>query len=211
LLGDFTSEDRLLVIDQKGTVKTVVPEMTLHFNDEMIVLEKWEAKKPITIIYWEGEKELFYVKRFLIDHPDKEELVITDHPKSYLETVFTDHRPVVELVFAKKRGKDREENSEINLEEFISIKGIAALGNQLTKDKIIEINAKEPLFYDSPDKIPIEDLEVVEEETLVAETKTDAIPLEQDSNTEKSNTVIDNSDDDKPAPETDDEGQTLLF
>ena len=211
LLGDFTSEDRLLVINQKGTLKTVVPEMTLHFNDEMIVLEKWEAKKPITVIYWEGEKELFYVKRFLIDHPDKEELVITDHPKSYLETVFTDYRPLVELVFAKKRGKDREENSVINLEEFISIKGIAALGNQLTKDKIIEINAKEPLFYESPAETLIEDLEVVEEETLLAETKIDAIPLEPGSNNEKSSTIIGNSDDDKPEPETDGEGQTLLF
>ena len=211
LLGDFTSEDRLLVINQKGAVKTVVPEMTLHFNDEMIVLEKWEAKKPITVIYWEGEKELFYVKRFLIDHPDKEELVITDHPKSYLETVFTDYRPLVELVFAKKRGKDREENSVINLEEFISIKGIAALGNQLTKYKIIEINAKEPLFYESPAETLIEDLEVVEEETLLAETKIDAIPLEPGSNNEKSSTIIGNSDDDKPEPETDDEGQTLLF
>jgi len=211
LLGDFTSEDRLLVINQKGTLKTVVPEMTLHFNDEMIVLEKWEAKKPITVIYWEGEKELFYVKRFLIDHPDKEELVITDHPKSYLETVFTDYRPLVELVFAKKRGKDREENSVINLEEFISIKGIAALGNQLTKYKIIEINAKEPLFYESPAETLIEDLEVVEEETLLAETKIDAIPLEPGSNNEKSSTIIGNSDDDKPEPETDDEGQTLLF
>ena len=211
LLGDFTSEDRLLVINQKGAVRTVVPEMTLHFNDEMIVLEKWEAKKPITVIYWEGEKELFYVKRFLIDHPDKEELVITDHPKSYLETVFTDYRPLVELVFAKKRGKDREENSVINLEEFISIKGIAALGNQLTKDKIIEINAKEPLFYEFPAETLIEDLEVVAEETLLAETKIDTIPLEPGSNNEKSSTIIDNSDDDKPEPETDDEGQTLLF
>ena len=62
LLGDFTSDDRLLVIDQKGIVKTVVPEMTLHFNDEMIVLEKWEPKKPITVIYWEGEKELLLCK-----------------------------------------------------------------------------------------------------------------------------------------------------
>ncbi len=211
LLGDFTSEDRLLVINQKGVVKTVVPEMTLHFNDEMIVLEKWETKKPITVIYWEGEKELFYVKRFLIDHPDKEELVISDHPKSYLETVFTDYRPVVELVFAKKRGKDREENSVINLEEFISIKGITALGNQLTKDKIIEINAKEPLFYESPAETLIEDLEVVEEETLLAETKIDAIPSAPGSTNQKSNIIIDNSGDDNPEPETNDKGQTLLF
>ena len=211
LLGDFTSDDRLLVIDQKGIVKTVVPEMTLHFNDEMIVLEKWEPKKPITVIYWEGEKELFYVKRFLIDSPDKEELVITDHPKSYLETVFTDHRPVVELVFTKKRGKEREENSEINLEEFISIKGITALGNQLTKDKIIEINTKEPLFYESPDQTPIEDMEVVEEETVLAETKIDELPLEQDSNTEISDAKKEELNDKAPDPETDGKGQIFLF
>ena len=211
LLGDFTSDDRLLVIDQKGIVKTVVPEMTLHFNDEMIVLEKWDPKKPITVIYWEGEKELFYVKRFLIDSPDKEELVITDHPKSYLETVFTDHRPVVELVFTKKRGKEREENSEINLEEFISIKGITALGNQLTKDKIIEINTKEPLFYESPDQTPIEDMEVVEEETVLAETKINELPLEQDSNTEISDAKKEELNDKAPDPETDGKGQIFLF
>ena len=211
LLGDFTSDDRLLVIDQKGIVKTVVPEMTLHFNDEMIVLEKWEPKKPITVIYWEGEKELFYVKRFLIDSPDKEELVITNHPKSYLETVSTDHRPVVELVFTKKRGKEREENSEINLEEFISIKGITALGNQLTKGKIIEINTKESLFYDSPDQTPIEDMEVVEEETVLVETKIDELPLEQDSITEIPDAKKEELNDKAPDPETDGKGQTFLF
>ena len=118
LLGDFTSEDRLLIIDQNGIVKTVVPEITLHFNDAMIVLEKCDPKKPISVIYWEGEKELFYVKRFLIENPDKEEKVISDHSKSYLETVFTDYRPVVELVFAKKRGKERQENTVIKLENF---------------------------------------------------------------------------------------------
>jgi len=137
--------------------------------------------------------------------------VITDHPKSYLETVFTDYRPVVELVFAKKRGKDREENSEINLEEFISIKGITALGNQLTKDKIIEINAKDPLFYDSPAETPIEELEVIEEENVVADTKTDDASVEKDLNTEKPKTNIDDKDDDKPDPEINGEGQTLLF
>ena len=137
--------------------------------------------------------------------------MITDHPKSYLETVFTDHRPVVELVFTKKRGKEREENSEINLEEFISIKGITALGNQLTKDKIIEINTKEPLFYESPDQTPIEDMEVVEEETVLAETKINALPLEQDSNTEISDAKKEELNDKAPDPETDGKGQIFLF
>jgi topoisomerase-4 subunit A len=206
LLGDFTSEDRLLIIDQNGIIKTVVPEITLHFNDAMIVLEKWDPKKPISVIYWEGEKELFYVKRFLIENPDKEEKVISDHSKSYLETVFTDYRPVVELIFAKKRGKERQENTEIKLEDFIAIKGISALGNQLTKDKLIEINPKEPLRYEPIVETPLEELEVVEEINVVVPDKKDqntsVYPEDSSDNLKKDNPVD---------PEIDDEGQTLLF
>ncbi|NNE77945.1 MAG: DNA gyrase/topoisomerase IV subunit A, partial [Pricia sp.] len=135
-LGEFTSEDRLLIINQNGLVKTVIPELTLHFDEDIVVLEKWVPKKPISAIYWEGEKELFYVKRFLIESRDKEENILTDHPKSYLETISTDYRPMVEVIFTKKRGQERKENWEVNLEEFIAVKGITAMGNQLTKDKV---------------------------------------------------------------------------
>lgn len=148
LLGEFTSEDRLLIVRQSGLVKTVLPDMSLHFEDDMIVLEQWKKNKPITVIYWAGDKELFYVKRFLIDQPEREELVISDHPKSYLEKVFTDYRPVAELVFVKERNKERKDNLEIDLESFIAVKGISALGNQLTKDKVLEINALDPLPYE---------------------------------------------------------------
>ncbi len=201
LLGEFTSEDRLLIVNQKGTLKTVVPKVTLRFDDDMIVLEKWDSKKPISIIYWEGEKELFYIKRFLIDHLDKEDTIISDHPKSYLERVFTDYLPMAEIVFAKKRGKERIDNLVLNLEEFISIKGIAALGNQLTKEKVLEINALEPLLYEMPEPTPVVDLEVVDEEKIISEViKEDEVPK---SNTSEEIKGVD--------PDTDDEGQTLLF
>ena len=84
----------------------------------------------------------------MIDQPEREELVISDHPKSYLEKVFTDYRPVAELVFVKERNKERKDNLEIDLESFIAVKGISALGNQLTKDKVLEINALDPLPYE---------------------------------------------------------------
>ena len=166
LLGEFTSEDRLLIVNQKGIIKTVVPKITLRFDDDMVVLEKWEPKKPISLIYWEGEKELFYIKRFLIEQPDREESIISEHPKSYLEAIFTDYRPMAELIFAKKRGKDRQDNLKLNLEEFIAIKGITALGNQLTKEKVLEINALDPLFYEAPEPIPVVEFEVIDEEEV---------------------------------------------
>ncbi|MGS0528282.1 DNA gyrase/topoisomerase IV subunit A [Zobellia nedashkovskayae] len=163
-LGEFTSEDRLLIINQNGLVKTVIPELTLHFDEDLVVLEKWNPKKPVSVVYWEGDKELFYVKRFLIDYPDKEENVLTDYPKSHVEIISTDYRPMIELVFAKKRGQDRKDNLELNLEEFISVKGIGAMGNQLTKDKVLEINMLEPLPHEEPEPQKTEGIEEVDDE-----------------------------------------------
>jgi topoisomerase-4 subunit A len=172
LLGEFRKEDRLLIVKQSGVVKTVVPDLQLRFDDDMIILEKWDPKKPLSAIYWEGEKELFYVKRFFIEHPDKEETIITEHSNSYLEKIFTDYRPMAEVVFAKKRGQEREENMELNLEEFIAIKGITAMGNQLTKEKVLEINTMEPLPYTPPAPAEPKEMDVVDEEDLNEETNT---------------------------------------
>lgn len=171
LLGEFRKEDRLLIVNQKGVVKTVVPDLQLRFDDDMIILEKWDPKKPVSAIYWEGEKELFYVKRFVIEHPDREETIITEHPDSYLEKIFTEYRPMAEVVFTKKRGQERDENLELNLEEFISVKGINALGNQLTKEKVLEINTMEPLAYEPPKPTEPKEMDVVEEENVASGNK----------------------------------------
>lgn len=163
LLGEFKGDDKLLIITQQGVVKTVTPEVTLHFDDDMIVLEKWLPSKPISAIYYEGEKERYYIKRFVIEQEDKEEQFISDHPKSQLEIVAVDYRPVAELVFAKKRGKDQKENQIVDIEQFIAIKGIKALGNQLTLDKLKQINLLDPLPFEVKELPKTEEIEVVEE------------------------------------------------
>jgi len=171
LLGEFRKDDRLLIINQKGEVRTPIPDLLLRFDDDIIVLEKWEPEKPISAIYWDGERELFYVKRFLVENPDKEEIIITEHPDSYLEKIFTDYRPMAEVVFVKQRGQDRQENLTVNLEEFISVKGITALGNQLTRDKVLEVNALDPLPYEKKEAKAPEDIDVVDKEDVSSEKK----------------------------------------
>ncbi|MBQ4801917.1 DNA gyrase/topoisomerase IV subunit A [Aquimarina sp. MMG015] len=171
LLGEFKGEDRLLIINQKGVLKTIVPEITVHFGSDMIVLEKWKPMKPISAIYWDGDKERYYVKRFIVENADREETFISDHQKSFLEIVSTDYRPIAEIVYNKIRGKDQRPNDEISLEDFISIKGIKAQGNQLTTEKVRQINLLDPLPYDEPDDIPAEEIEVVEEESVTPDSK----------------------------------------
>jgi topoisomerase IV subunit A len=149
LLGEFKPSDKILIINQTGKLKIVTPEITTHFDSDMIVLEKWIPNKPISAIYYDGEKERYYLKRFLVESENKEELFITEHINSKLEIVSTDYRPVAELVFPKIKGIQKESQT-IDIEAFIAIKGFKAIGNQLTTDKLKQVNLLESLPYELP-------------------------------------------------------------
>ena len=191
LLGEFKGDDLLLVINQKGVAKTFLPVLTSHFDDDMIVLEKWIPEKPISAIYWEGEKERFYVKRFFIENENKEELFISDHPKSYLELVSTDWRPLVEIEFPKPRGKEAKDNESIDIENFISIKGIKALGNQLITEKVKNINLLDPLPFEPAVPEKPEDIEVVDEEAVESNDKNDGEELDGGLSPDEPKTLFD--------------------
>ncbi|MET6990505.1 DNA gyrase/topoisomerase IV subunit A [Sediminicola arcticus] len=193
LLGEFKGDDLLLVVTQKGFAKTLIPDLSIHFDEDMILLEKWNPGKPLSAVYYEGEKEKYFIKRFVIENEGKEELFISEHPKSVLELISTDWRPVVEVEFSKPRGKDTKPNQIIDLEDFISVKGIKALGNVLTSEKVKSVNAMEPLPFEEPQEQKPEDMEVVDEESLDSSNDTSSNPLKPKGS--------------KP----EDEGQTLLF
>jgi topoisomerase-4 subunit A len=166
LLGAFRGEDRILIIDQDAILKTIRPELTTHFKNNLIVLEKWQPKKPIALVYWNGDKEKFYVKRFLVDNEDKEELIINEHEESFIEIISTDYKPRIEITYKKQKGKDRKPNDVVKLEEFIDVKGIKALGNQLTSEKVKQIDLLEPEPYQPEEDAPADEIDVQDEEII---------------------------------------------
>jgi len=144
LLGSFKGEDRILIGDKNGTLKVVVPELTLHFDPDMLYLEKLEEDRPISAVYFDGEKDRYFVKRFLWEGGDKEENIITAHPKSELVFLSNASLPRIEMVYRKQKGVEKEPE-EVLLSEFISVKGIKAKGNQLTSDTLNKVVGLEPL------------------------------------------------------------------
>lgn len=144
LLGSFRGEDKILEVTQSGHYRLLGFDLSTHFEEDMIVIEKFNPKKPLSAIYYDGEKERFFVKRFIPEMSSKKELFISESEGSYLEAVFTDWYPRVELVFKKIKGKQKE-NEEIVLSDFISVKGMKAQGNQLTRDVVKDIITLEPL------------------------------------------------------------------
>lgn len=208
LIGEFRGEDRLLIITQSGNLKTIIPDVSTHFSEDMIVLEKWMPSKPISVVYFDGAKEKYFVKRFLVENENKEEVFISSHAKSRLEIVSTDWRPVVDITFSKDRGRERKPNQSIDIEQFIAVKGINALGNQLSKLKVNQIDLLSSLPYDPPKEIHADELDVIDEEevkstpSLQSNTEILSEPI---SNLEATNGIDDEDSDSSEA------GQTTLF
>ncbi|MEL0275190.1 MAG: DNA gyrase subunit A, partial [Flavobacteriaceae bacterium] len=164
LLGAFRGEDKLLIINDKAESKTVIPQMELHFSQVPMVLERWVKTKPITAVYYDQEKERYFIKRFLIENENKEDVFIKED--ATLIFISTEWRPVIEIEFVKPRGASPYPNKVINVEDFIGVKGYKAMGNQLTDKKIKNIILKESLPYEALEAPPIDQVEVNDPEVL---------------------------------------------
>ena len=164
LLGAFRGEDRLLIINDKAESKTVTPQMELHFSQVPLVLERWVKTKPITAVYFDQEKERYFIKRFLIENENKEDFFIKED--ATLIFISTEWRPVIEIEFVKPRGAEPFPNKVINVGDFIGVKGYKAMGNQLIDKKIKNIALKESLPYDAPEQPKLDDVEVNDPEEI---------------------------------------------
>lgn len=139
LLGAFKGDDKILTVYKNGMYRLSNFDLATHFDEDMILIEKWKPEQPITAIYWDGAKAKHFVKRFLVDDIEKKDSFISDAAGSYLELVTTTSNPTVEILFKKIKGVQKDPE-QINLEEFISVKGWKAQGNQLTAASVKEIN-----------------------------------------------------------------------
>jgi len=146
LIGEFSGEDQLVMITQDGRLAKFVPDMEKHFPENMIFLEKFVPNKPVTAAYLDKGKNRYFIKRFDIDELKKEEAFIPEN--ATLLQISYEWLPVWEIQFGKERGKNQKPPQQINIQEFISIKGIKAQGNLLSKIKIKQIDVLPSLVYE---------------------------------------------------------------
>ncbi|MBN8702912.1 MAG: DNA gyrase/topoisomerase IV subunit A [Bacteroidetes bacterium] len=162
-LGEFLPEDKILTITQSGNYKLTGFDLSTHFDDDIVLIEKFYPKQPVTAIYFDGEAKTYFVKRFLIEPTDKKVLFISEAEGSYLEIATTHIAPTVEVKFAKV--KDKEIPSEkIVLSEFIEVKGLKAKGNKLSNNKIkqVDLTSLMPLKGSTTDDFEDDELSPME-------------------------------------------------
>ena len=161
-----TFNDKILTINKKGEAKLVSFDLSNRFDEDLEIIEKWKPAKPISCVYFDAEKERYFVKRFVLEDTFSPQIFYTlEDGKSSIKVISTDYLPVIELIFPKVKGVEKEPEV-INLEEFITVKGIKAQGNQLTTFKLKQINILEPLPFDEPEEEEESESEEEQQPTL---------------------------------------------
>ncbi len=182
LLGEFRGDDFLLIVQQNGTLKITKPDLNMHFPEDMIILEKWERNKPLSAIYYNGLKQRYFVKRFKVSPLKVDQRFIPEKGKIQLELVSSDWKPVIEVIFSKKSNL-KKVNDVLEIEKLIGVKGIKAIGNQLSSHIIKNINILDPIPFETPQEILLEN--------LTDNSDSDSKKNEGDENTDGSQTELD--------------------
>lgn len=153
-LGAFKGDDRILVIMKSGHYQLHNYDISNHFDEQMIHIEKYDPRKILSAVYIEPSTKLPYVKRFSIEESDKKVCFVGDEQGKLLEFSL-DYLAQLEVTY--KPSKDKKSETEIiSLDEFIGIKSLKAKGKRLSNDKIKTLAWAKPLPYEYP---PLEDEE----------------------------------------------------
>lgn len=138
-LGEFDG-DPVLILYKNGTYETCEVDPVKHFEmNDILYIGKLEADTVVTAVHYDGNKELTMVKRFKIETTKNNEKYsyITDHKKSVM--LFATVKPNPRITYVLKMGSKKVEGGEVNLAEFIDVKGWKALGNRLSDQKLLDI------------------------------------------------------------------------
>ncbi|MDL2262136.1 DNA gyrase/topoisomerase IV subunit A [Bacteroidales bacterium OttesenSCG-928-I21] len=153
-LGEFSGDDKILVITKSGYARLTNFDLSNHFEDDILIIKKYNPSKVFTAIHFDGEQQFFYLKRFEVEDSNKDQIFIMEEEGSYLVDISEDKFPVVKIIFGGKH--ESRESEIIDGEEFITVKGIKARGKRLTTFEVKEIIFDEPLQKEPEDDEPNE-------------------------------------------------------
>jgi topoisomerase-4 subunit A len=142
-LGEFSADDKILVITKNGFFRLTGFDLSNHFEENILVIEKYRSGKVYSAVYWEAEQKYYYLKRFMIEESEKPLCFINEHPESRLVSITEVEYPRFEIHFG---GKHKNRDAEIiEVAEFIGVKSYKAKGKRLTSFTVENIQLLEPV------------------------------------------------------------------
>ncbi len=151
-LGAFMGEDRILTITSSAFYRHYNFDLATHFEEDMIVIEKFEPRKIMTVVFWDAAQKYVYIKRFHFDMSERKLRFIGNHQDSKMLAYSLDYRPVLQVKFDEKANGKPIDNLKLKTEDFIGLKSFKAKGKRLSTNAIKSIKFLTPLPYELPEE-----------------------------------------------------------
>lgn len=158
LLGEFHNGDSLLVVSKSGEYYLSGIDPSTHFADDILMLQKYCEEKIFTALYYDGNQDFFYLKRFTFEPSEKAQSFISDGGDSKLVALSDDRFPCVQVTFGGKHSS--REPEQIDAEEFIAVKGFKAKGKRVSSYEVKSVKFIEPLQKEEVEELPNDGPEV---------------------------------------------------
>lgn len=146
-LGEFAGSDLILVVTRKGYYRTSNFDLSNHYEDDVLLIEKFRPGKIFSLSYFDAEQNYYYVKRFTLEESEKPQSLIGEHADSRLIQLTEVEYPRLEVRFGGKY-KSREPEI-IEVADFIGVKSYKARGKRLSNYEVSVIRELEPLLREA--------------------------------------------------------------
>ena len=168
LLGEFFNDDLVLVILNNGEFYTTNFDVTNHYEDNILRIEKFDPEKVWTAILFDADQGYTYIKRFTFEPSPRKQRYLTENPESRL--IILSDKPGARFEVTFSEGDSFREPLEVVAQDFIGVKSFKAKGKRLTTFSYSEIKELEPI------ELPAEELADPEEVVEAPEEDTPTAP-----------------------------------
>ena len=161
-LGEFQSDDLILVILRNGDFYTTDFDLSNHYEDSILLIERFDASKVWTVVLYDAEQKNPYLKRFPLEASSKKQNCLGENAGNILYMLTDENYPRIEVVFG---GNDSfREPLILDAEQFVSVKSFKAKGKRITTHEIATVNELEPTSYEQAPDEEVNMPEVVEDD-----------------------------------------------
>lgn len=149
-LGEFKDEDSILVVLDNGDFYITNFDANNHYENNIKVIEKWDPDKVWSAVLFDADNNNYpYIKRFCMEAIKKHQNYIGENAESKLLLLTDTVYPRIEVTFG---GNDAaRQPMEIDVEQFVGIKGFKAKGKRITTWEVDKITELEPIRLPEPE------------------------------------------------------------
>ncbi len=154
LLGEFLASDKLISFYKAGYCKITGFDLSLHFDEGLLFVEKFNPRRPVSVLYYDKEQKKYFLRRSIVEESDKKIELLCGNPKAEMLFCSIQYLPQVEITYTDKQHPDKT-TELFNVAEMAEETKLKSKGKRLSFDKIYKINELEPLPYEeAPETLP---------------------------------------------------------